>query len=346
MARDDPESSSKKKRLPARVERALAKAREATREDAKRKGGRWLALVPVAAALLSFLMMMPHATEPESVPLPEIDERVLRQVRDADEARARAALAQRLPSDVLEIGSAIRAIHNPKPDQDEREFYELERVLHEGVRQVSTRPDGLTDLLKLRALQTHTFVEELEKYESTGQESDELRGLAGEFVERIRSAGWIVGNELILDEWQRRVVFKAMWTRLTGLDLTPELKLALDEERALYALYLRHPHPPEQRREEIDAQRRSAMSPEACKRAAWEETRATELWRAEKIKSLAAIDPTYPASYALGVAYYRAGRYDLATDAFRDWIDRHPDGALAIRARNHLKASLAMYGTL
>ena len=39
-------------------------------------------------------------------------------------------------------------------------------------------------------------------------------------------------------------------------------------------------------------------------------------WRAEKIKRLGTIDPSYPTAYALGVVYFRAARYDLSADSF------------------------------
>jgi TolA-binding protein len=77
-----------------------------------------------------------------------------------------------------------------------------------------------------------------------------------------------------------------------------------------------------------------------------EERREAELWRVDKIRKLALIDPSYPGSYALGIAYYRAGRYDLAADAFTAFISAHPDGPYALRAKNHLKAALAAHGAL
>jgi hypothetical protein len=46
----------------------------------------------------------------------------------------------------------------------------------------------------------------------------------------------------------------------------------------------------------------------------------------------------------MGVAYYRVGRYDTSLEAFRSWIEKHPDGPLSLRARNHMKAAMAAYG--
>ena len=39
-----------------------------------------------------------------------------------------------------------------------------------------------------------------------------------------------------------------------------------------------------------------------------------------------------------------SGRYDASAEAFRAWLDKHPDGPYSLRARNHLKAALAAYG--
>ena len=91
---------------------------------------------------------------------------------------------------------------------------------------------------------------------------------------------------------------------------------------------------------------RSATTPEACARANAERTKQTELWRADKIRRFGEIDPTYPTSYALGVAYYRAGRFDTSADAFATFVKEHPDGPYVLRARNHLKSALVAGGSL
>ena len=103
---------------------------------------------------------------------------------------------------------------------------------------------------------------------------------------------------------------------------------------------------PDARRELVQTELTQASNPTACAAARANERRLVELWRADKIQRLATVDPSYPAEYALGVAYYRASRYEQSIDAFRRWIDEHPDGPYALRARNHLRAALAAYGSL
>ena len=90
--------------------------------------------------------------------------------------------------------------------------------------------------------------------------------------------------------------------------------------------------------------RHSSTNDAECRAVAAKERLAAELWRADKIKKLGEIDPAYPTLYALGVSYFRAGRYDMSMDAFRSWMDSHPDGPLALRARNHWKAAFSANG--
>jgi hypothetical protein len=348
------DNEKKRPRSPATVSAAARKLAAAVRADVRpalqadwrRKGGRWLALVPVTIGVFSLFLLMPRATEPSFIPLPRVDERVLDKAARADDALAEAAERTRLPSDVLAVGSGVRAVNALGRDADDRETISAKSTLDDAVRHVALRPGGEADLLALRALQTRRFLDEVARFETTGESSRELVELGGGFVDRMRSASWVVGRRVLLSDLQRRAAYHAMWNALTGVDGLRALAPSLDEQRALFALYLKHPHPPEARRAELEAQRRGADDRVACARAIAEEQRAAELWRAEKIQKLGAVDPAYPTSYALGVAYYRAGRYDLASNAFRAYVDAHPDGALALRARNHLKASLSAHGTL
>jgi hypothetical protein len=291
--------------------------------------------------------MMPRATAPEAIPLPVVDQRQLAQVARADDARAAAAEAKRLPSDVLALGSAFRELS--KVDArggDEVELTAARRHADIALRELNPRPELDDDLLALRALQTRHFLDAVARWEATGEKTTDLAELGGNFIERNEEAGWIVGRRVLLSEAQRRTAFKTVWNALAGVDSRRAFALTLDEQRDLYSFYLGHPHAPDSRRTLFATQRRDAKTPEACARVNAEEGRQAELWRAEKIKRLAAVDPSYPAAYALGVAYYRAGRYDLSAEAFTAFIGAQPEGAYSLRAKNHLKAALAAHGTL
>lgn len=349
MAADDKETTptpkpAKASGLPPRVERALSRARAVAKADRERKGGRWLALFPVSVGALLLLLMMPRATAPDAVPLPRIDERVLVSVARADDRRAASAEAERLPSDVLAVGTAIRALNGAEArGVDELGVIDARRQLDGALRDLGLRKDDVVpDLIALRALQTRLFLDALARWERTGETSPDFVDLAGSFVLRAGDAGWVRPDRtVILTENERRVMFKTVWNVLAGVDANPKLAITLDEQRALYAFYIAHPRPPESRRLSLEAERRSATTPDACATFKLEHRRQAELWLVDKIKKLGAIDPTYPTAYALGVAYYRAGRFDLSAEAFTTFIGQSPDGPYALRAKNHLKAALS-----
>jgi hypothetical protein len=351
VSADDKETTKAKRAgapvVAPRALRALARAREAAKADHERKGGRWLAVFPVTVAALLLLLMMPRATTPESVPLPRMNEQALAEIARADDSRARDAETVRLGSDVLAVGSAVRALNGAEAREvDEPAVFDARRELDAALRDLARRKDAAPDLVVLRALQTRRFLDAVSRWEATGETSEDFIDLAAAFVQRAGDAGWLDGRRVILDDTERRVMFKTVWNVLTGLEAHPELAMTLDEQRALYAFYIEHPRPPESRRLTLESQRLAATTPEACARANQEQARQAELWRADKIKRLGAIDPSYPTAYALGVAYYRAGRFDLSADAFAAFIGQHADGPYALRAKNHLKAALAANGSL
>jgi hypothetical protein len=113
----------------------------------------------------------------------------------------------------------------------------------------------------------------------------------------------------------------------------------LDEQRLLYAFYLSHPHPSRVMRDAIASARRGAHDAKACRALVEAENAATESWRLERIARVAALDPTYPADYARGVASFRRGEYGASAAAFRKWLEAHPEGSLALRAQNYLRAA-------
>lgn len=359
MASDDNESKKETREpLPPRVERALAEARAAAASAGKTpdggagsKGARWLALVPVTAAILTMLLMMPRAAPPEDVPLPQIDGKALEATRKDDVERAAAARTARLPGDVLLVGTALRRLNHAQMTNTEvlvpsEEVGAARTALDNAVRVVASSdgPGAIDALRSLRAVQLEAFLAEVERCESTGQSTTELEDLGGSFLDRMAAAGWLRGSKVLLDDAARRAAYKLVWNAQVGVDRLPELALALDEQRALYMFYITHPHAPEAQRAAYENARKAAATTADCDRAVAQEKLDIEQWRIEKIRRLGEIDPSYPTGFALGVAYYRAGRYDNSIDAFRGWIAKHPDGPLALRARNHMKAALVAFG--
>jgi TolA-binding protein len=92
-------------------------------------------------------------------------------------------------------------------------------------------------------------------------------------------------------------------------------------------------------RDALEAARRGARDATACTAIAEAERAAIESWRLERIARLAQIDPSYPTEYARGVVSYRRGDFGASAQAFRAWLRDHPDGPLALRAQNYLRAA-------
>jgi len=356
---DDNESEPKEPRpgeepLPESVVRALAEARASAASAGTRRApepgtrsARWLAAIPLSAAALTMLLLMPRATPPDEIPLPQIDGKALEAVRRDDTARAASARMTRLSGEVLTVGTALRALNKAQVSNASVDDIGLAQTALEHAFEVVVGADRATaadSLRTLRAVQLDGFLAEAERFEATGKSTEELELLSGPFLDHMVLAGWVDHGKIALDEGARRAAYKLVWNTLVGADRLKELRLTLDENRALYTFYLTHPHAAEGQRMAYANMRRLSTTEVDCNRAISQEKIDMEQWRIEKIRRLGEIDPTYPTGYALGVAYYREARYDLSMDAFRQWIAKHPDGPLALRARNHMMAAIAAFG--
>jgi hypothetical protein len=304
------------------------------------RGGRALAVVPFAVALLVGALVMPRTAPPDGVPLPQVNVKEIARAAAVDHELADRARQTLLPGEVRALGSAIR-------DFNVLEAKGAEDVAIAAARTALDTSFGLAlsksleSILQLRALQLEQFLVEVRRFEATGQESDELKALGGSFVRRMRLAGWCDDkNRVVLDDTQRRAAFKATWNGLLNLDKAAATRLAPDETRALYTLYLQHPHASEAARAEAELSRKQAQGERACADILRRERDSVDEWRLEKIKRLAEIDPSYPSGYAIGVVQFHRAQYPAATEAFRTWLVQHPSGPYALRARNYLKASI------
>ncbi|HEY1696306.1 MAG TPA: hypothetical protein VGG39_29275 [Polyangiaceae bacterium] len=298
----------------------------------------WLALVPLGVALVLGVLLMPRHAAPESVPLPLADTRALVRAVAHDHALAEHARAQPLPGPVRALGSAVRAFHTLEAhDADGRDLYPARRAVD--VALVDVLRGGDEPLLELRAVELEGFLEEMHRFEATGQQTDELEALAGAFVRSLTVEGWCEGHAVAVDDDALRPMFEEMWNSFLNLQGNPAFAPTLDEQRALYAFYLSHAHPTKTMRDALDAARRGAADAKACAAIDEAERASTEAWRLERIGRLAAIDPAYPADYARGVASYRRGDFGASARAFHAWLQAHPEGPLALRAQNFLRAA-------
>jgi hypothetical protein len=296
-----------------------------------------LAVVPFGVALLFGLLLLPRRGAPDDVPLPIPDPAALAHAASVDRDLAARARSEPLPAPVRALGSAIRAYHALEAGQSRAELTRARTAVDSAL--VEALAVGDDALLRLRAVELESFLAELRRFESSGVESDELAAVAGAFVRSMKMAGWCDGRTLVPTEPALRTLFKEMWDAFLGLEGRPGFAPALDEQRAAYALYLSSPHPSPAMRAAIESARRGARDANACEGVREAEHVATEEWRIERIRRLAAIDPSYPAAYAHGIASYRRGDYRTASVAFQTWLADHPEGPLSLRARSFLRAA-------
>jgi hypothetical protein len=300
--------------------------------------GRALALIPVLVGILLAALVFPHDAPPNDVPLPNVDERRVTEVRREDDARASRAMAAALPAPVRALGEAIRTFNKTEAQNPPDARWPEIRASLDDARRLALDV-GLDAIVDLRATQLARFLAELQTWRKTGQSTDELEAEGGGFIRRMTLEGWIKDNHLVPSDDVIRVMFKLKWNAVARLD--DQLKPTFDEMRLLYRFYLAHPHASEGARESINAARRSTRSKTDCEALAAGEQIAIEQWRADKIDKLAQLDPSYPAAYARGVSFYRAAKYEASVHAFQEWLRTHSDGPLTLRARNHLRAALA-----
>lgn len=296
-----------------------------------------LAVVPFGVAILFGLLLLPRRGTPDDVPLPIADAAALAHAVALDRDLAARARTEPLPGPVRALGSAVRAYHSLEAGQNVGDLTRARGAVDAAL--IEAFAGGDDALLRLRAVELESFLAELRRFESTGVETDELGALAGAFVHSMKMAGWCDGHTLAPREPALRTMFKEMWDAFLGLEGRPGFDPTLDEQRALYALYLSAPHPSAAMRAAIESARRGARDANACEGVREAERGATEEWRIERIRRLAAIDPTYPAAFARGIASFRRADYRGASVAFRTWLADHPEGPLSLRARSFLRAA-------
>lgn len=301
-----------------------------------------LALIPVGVGLVLGGLILPRSTQPGDVPLPRVDAAAVSKTEADDEALAARSAVERLSPDVRAAGEAIRAFNTfEAKDDPDAPFTDARAAIDTRVA-AAIHTDGAPGIVALRAVQLGRFMEEVRRFQRTGESSAELDALAGSFLARMKVVGWLDGHALAMDDHVLRVAYKLKWNVTAGLETLPALAPSLDELRALYAFYLSHPHAPETQRFTIESALRTARSKADCDALAEGQRMAVEQWRVEKIDKLAKIDPEYPAAYAKGIGEYRAGHYRASVRAFDEWLEAHPDGPYSLRARNYQRTALAM----
>lgn len=275
--------------------------------------------VVVLVALLAALLAVPRPVLLDELPMPRPDMRVLAALSDTDRARAASMTANRPGYDVRALGEAIRSYGEADAAGDPQAGARLEALLRAVPPALQA---GEEALLSLRAYQMQLFLEHVSLFARTGQESEELRELGGGVIPMLQRSGWARGHghgfAMLPDRFDLEILFRKRWNELTGLKQLP-FALTLHEQRKLTAFFLAHPAV-------------TSSAEEAVVRC-----RMADEYRLRKVQELAAVDKEYPAELARGILLARLRRPKQAVDALALYIEKSPDGAYALRARNALR---------
>jgi TolA-binding protein len=316
-----------------------------------------LVFVPLLVALVMAALALPRAVPPRELPLPHIDAAAVGKGIARDHALAEAARTRPLDADVRALGQAIRQFNAAQAGDDvvAATRYRSEIVT---ARHLADKAAGVQALLELRAVQMEDFLAEVARFERTGKRTAELDELGGTFLGAMMRVGWCRAKSgavaslpsrdasggpmvVLLNEDERRAAFKQTWNKVAGVGDQRELALSLDEQRSLYSFYLRHPHAPESQRTALAMARTQTKDAVTCASIEDGERVAALGWIVTKMKELAKIDPSYPLEYARGIALFHSHDFAGSAQAFRGWLEQHPNGPWTLRARNYLLASEA-----
>jgi hypothetical protein len=284
----------------------------------------------VLVAGISAALAVPRAVPPAEIPEPLVAPRALEEAARGDQALAAAADREGLDADVRFLGEALRGFGRAEAEGDTERALAARRDVVEATKRAAAQ--GEAALAKLRAYQIRSFLRELQRWERTGRETDELRELGGPFIEEARKEGWIDHGHLLPDDTVRAVLYKRRWADLT---LASGAALALQpvEKIALARFLLLHPH----REPSAPPGGADGRLQGVVLRSSSDDEKRYEV---RKIDEVYALDPAYPADLAKGVVYFRHHSYALAAKYFTAHLEAHPSGAYNVRAQNYLLAAL------
>lgn len=284
------------------------------------------ALLALLLAGSTAALAIPRSIAPIDIPEPRLDPRALHHIDVVDAELAASADRERLDIDVLKLGTVLFAYGKADAQRDDEALGAARRdVLDASLRALRV---GTAPMLALRAHHLRTFLEEMARYDATGEESDRLHEVAGGIIHRFEHNGWVdptrARRRVLPDATVLAILFKKHWNEVVGVYGEP-FDSTLAESRAFYRFLLAHPALPQSAGAPALLEARGAI---------------TGQYRLKKLDELSALDHDYPVQLARGVVYYQLGRYPLAVEAFRRYLETSPDGPYALRAQNHLRAAL------
>lgn len=272
----------------------------------------WPLILPSAGlALVAALVAVPRATEPRWVPEPVVHPRSLNAELARTTSLAGQARAQPLPFAVRELGEVYRRLGRTQYEGPKALVSDQVQAWRGTLRTVQEHV-GNQPVLQLRALQCELLVAAVHDWQNTGKISENLIELGGDLVSLVRAT-----HETLTEPEQWALALKR-WTTLAGLGKQSEFRASREIE--LTQLHFFYQQPP-----------------------AGEDLFTI---RMRILKRYADLDSTYPIDYAVGVLLVQSGRADTAATYFAKHLQLHPNGAFALRARNHLLWTARQLSTL
>jgi len=269
--------------------------------------------------LLVALVSVPRPELPDAIPYPPVDhERAVAELLEA-KREAEAVLSAPLAVDIRGVGERIRrcgALEVSDPQAD----FELERSkLREAVL-LLLQQERAAELVRLREVQAGLLSRALtrgwlerEADDSLRVELTELGARLPHHLEAVRD--WFTRDPYF--EHTVRALFIERWALLVGLEQHAAFSPSANDWRLVHRFrVLRLLH--------------SGQVPDPS------ELRSG-------LAEVAKYSPDYPYEYATGIAFYRAGAFQEAVDAFGRHLEQSQTSDWAVRAQNfRLEAARAL----
>jgi tetratricopeptide (TPR) repeat protein len=279
------------------------------------RGGAGLALL---AASFVALLSVPRPEWPDAIPYPPVDhERAVAELQQAMQEAA-AASQTRLHVDIRGVGERVRRCGALEVSDPQAEFETERTMLRESVLLLLQQERG-AELVRLRELQARLLFEALTRWldgDAGGALELELSELGARLPRHLESVrDWFPRDPYF--EQTVRALFVHRWGLLVGFERHPSFEPSANDWRLIH-------------RFRVLRLLRAESAPDPA------ELR-------DALTEVAKYSPDYPYDYATGIAYYRAGAFQDAVDAFGRHLERYPASDWAVRAQNfRLEAARAL----